>query len=103
MLPQESPRLGHIAAVFNSVYFWSALCLMCAAIYAWANRHSINTDGLSYLDIASEVLKSGPSNLVNGYWSPLYPTVIALTFSIIRPSPSGEFPTIQLANFFVFC
>src|SRR5262249_42205957 len=62
----------------------------------------MNPDGMGYLDMASESLKSGPSNLVNGYWSPLYPTLICLTISILRPSSALTFPVVHITNFVVF-
>ena len=62
----------------------------------------MNPDGMSYLDMASEALRGGPRNLVNGYWSPAYPALIGLAFLIVRPSPIQEFPVIHLVNFAVF-
>ena len=62
----------------------------------------MNPDGMSYLDMASETLKSGPHNLVNGHWSPLYPALISLMFFVFHPSPGLEFPVIHLLNFLLF-
>ena len=98
-----SPPLRRVATALKSVYFWSVICLLFAGVYAWADRHSMNPDGLSYLDMGSESLKSGPSSLVNGYWSPLYPALIGLTFAVVRPSLSAEFPVVHLVNFLIFC
>ena len=62
----------------------------------------MNPDGLSYLDLASEGLQSGPSGLLNGYWSPGYPALLSLALALFRPSPAQEFPLIHLVNFFIF-
>ena len=63
----------------------------------------MNADGMSYLDMASDALRGGPQNLVNGYWSPAYPALISLAFFIFRPPPIPEFPLIHFVNFAVFC
>ncbi len=52
--------------LMDSIYLWWGIGLLWAGIEAWSSRHSMNPDGMSYLDIASETLKSGPHNLVNG-------------------------------------
>jgi hypothetical protein len=62
----------------------------------------MNPDGMSYLDMASEALRGGPQNLVNGYWSPAYPALISLALFIFRPSPNLEFPVIHIVNFVIF-
>ena len=92
-------RLGRF---FSSIYLWWAIGLLWAGMQAWSNRYSMNPDGMSYLDIASETLKSGPHNLVNGHWSPLYPALISLVFLIFHPTPALEFPAVHLLNFFLF-
>lgn len=86
--------------VMSSVYFWWAICLAWAGVLTWAGRHSMNSDGLSYLDMASEAAHRGPGNLINGYWSPAYSALIAVALLLLRPSP--EVPLVHLVNFLVF-
>lgn len=86
----------------GSVRFWWVICLCCAGFLAWAARHSMNPDGLSYLDLASDTLTGGPSKLLSNYWSPGYPAVISLFLFLFRPSPNLEFPLTHLINFLVF-
>jgi hypothetical protein len=62
----------------------------------------MNPDGLSYLDLASDALKGGPSKLVNGYWSPGYPALLSIALLLIHPSPAQEFPLIHAVNVLVF-
>lgn len=62
----------------------------------------MNSDGMSYLDMASEALHGGPKHLVSGMWSPGYPALISLAFFIFRPSPILEFPVVHFVNFAVF-
>lgn len=85
-----------------SVYFWWAICLGCAAILDLSERQYLTPDGLSYLDMATEALRSGPAALLNGLWSPAYPALLSLFLAIFRPSPDHEIPVAYLLNFFIF-
>jgi len=91
--------LGHIA---GSVRVWWVICLGCAGILALFSRHEMSPDGLSYIDMASEALRSGPSALVNGLWSPGYPALLSLAFALFRPAPRLEFPLVHFVNFLIF-
>src|SRR5580704_9147365 len=99
--PEESfPALvSFFRHVFGSVPFWWAICLGCAGILALSERHYMNPDGLSYLDLGSEALRSGPSALVNGLWSPGYPALLSLALALFHPTPRQEFPLVQFVNF----
>ena len=81
---------------------WWTICLTCAAILAWSGRHAMNPDGMSYLDLASAASASGPSHLLNGYWSPGYPAVLAVARWLSHPSADQEFPLVHLVNFIIF-
>lgn len=53
-----------------------AVALLCAGL-GWASRGTLNVDGVSYLDLAAAVARGDWSALVQGYWSPLYPALLA--------------------------
>jgi len=86
----------------TSLSFWFAVGTLGAALMAWDSRHFMNPDGLSYLDMASETLHSGPHNLINLNWSPLYPCLIAVLLFVFRPSPSWEIPSLHFLNWLIF-
>jgi hypothetical protein len=86
----------------TSLPFWFAVGTLGAALMAWDSRHSMNSDGLSYLDMASQTLQSGPHNLVNLNWSPLYPFLITVLLFLFHPSPSLEIPLLHLLNWLIF-
>jgi len=86
----------------TSLPFWFAVGALGAALMAWDTRHFMNPDGLSYLDMASETLQSGPHNLVNLNWSPLYPFLITVLLFLFHPSPSLEIPLLHLLNWLIF-
>jgi hypothetical protein len=81
--------------------------LWCAAtvtglLQAWAFRHNVRSDGISYLDIASQCAQGNWHSLVNAYWSPLYPFLLSLVFRVLRPSPYWESTVAHFANFGIF-
>ncbi len=48
---------------------------------AWqciAQGEAINADGISYLDMARQFASGDASPIANGYWSPVYPMILAL-------------------------
>ncbi len=78
----------------------SALVLAALA-QAWVFRHSVNPDGISYLDLSDAVVTGRFGDIVNGYWSPLYPTLIGLVRAILPTpldSPYWEFAVVHVVN-----
>jgi hypothetical protein len=63
-----------------------------------SHAHKINTDGVSYLDMASDCLKGNWAALVNGYWSPAYPLLLAIWLRVFRPSAYWEGMTVRCLN-----
>ncbi len=72
------------------------------AVYAWAGRHAMNPDGISYLDIADAYSRGDWGMAINRHWSPLYPLLLATTLWVVKPGASSEFATVQLLNFVIF-
>ncbi|HJZ64163.1 MAG TPA: hypothetical protein VKD70_07590 [Candidatus Acidoferrum sp.] len=95
-------RLRRIGTLSNSVYVWWIACLLGVSVYAYVDRHGMNADGMSYLDMASESLRSGSKHLINGYWSPLYPALLSVVLRVFRPAPANVFSVVHLANVLVF-
>jgi hypothetical protein len=95
--------LGRAAErVFTSSRTWLVFGLLWAAFYSFADRYTMNPDGMSYIDMASNAVRNGPAELLNGYWSPGYPGVLAVFFMVFRPSPEATYPVVHLANFCIF-
>jgi hypothetical protein len=57
---------------------------------ALAARHTLDADGVSYLNIVNAGLRGNWHAFVNGYWSPGYPFLLAVWFKLLRPSPFHE-------------
>lgn len=80
----------------------SLLAAAGAAVLAGDARYQMNADGVTYLDMASETLRHGPANLINGTWGPLFPALIAACLRLFRPSPSGEYLAVHFLNWLIF-
>lgn len=91
---------------YSSVRIWCCICLAAGALLAWDGRYTMNPDGLSYLDMASETARGDSpnplGNLVNGYWSPLYPAIVGIALWLVRPSAEQEFPLVHAVNLVIF-
>lgn len=80
---------------------WIAACVL-ALLNAWAARHTVDADGLSYLDIADAILRGDWVNVVNAYWSPLYPLLLVPAVAVGRVWPYWEAAAVHAVNFAVF-
>lgn len=65
----------------------NVLCLaatfVTAAFLAWITRDAVNPDGVAYLDLARAVRDGKWSAFLQGYWSPLYPLLLAVVGATI--------------------
>ena len=73
-----------------------------AAIAAWAGRYEMTHDGMAYLDMSQAVLRHDWARAINGHWSPLYPWLLALSLSVLKPSLSWVVPAVHVVNLVMF-
>lgn len=79
-----------------------AVALLLGLVQAWASRHVLVADSISYLDMADAISRGHWGAAVNAYWSPLYPGLLGLALKIIGPSKFWEIPFSHLVNFAVY-
>jgi hypothetical protein len=79
-----------------------ALSLVIGAVSAWLSRSDMNPDGISYLDLSDRILNGNVAGIVNGYWGPVYPALLAAVRWILRPSAALEFRAVHAANYVAF-
>lgn len=82
-------------------FFW-VLGIILGLVHAWAARHTMNPDGISYLDMGSTYLGGNFYDALNAYWSPLYALLINVPLQLFRPIPYWEFAIIHLVNFGIY-
>jgi len=77
-----SAKRGPSAAVHREIDTLAIItALLCVAL-AWAGRTALNPDGVSYLDIAERMASGDWASAVQGYWSPLYPALLAVVTAV---------------------
>src|SRR5882757_9640603 len=73
-----------------------------ALLQTWAVRHSMQSDGIAYLDMGDAIVRGDWNMAINGYWSPLYPLLLGLTLRVVNPSVYSQFPVVHFVNFVIF-
>jgi hypothetical protein len=102
-ISQSEALLGALSQFFPStIATWCMLSAAGAFVLVLDAPNSINPDGVAYLDMASETIRRGPMNLVNGWWGPLYPALLAAFLLLFRPSASGELLVVHFLNWILF-
>jgi hypothetical protein len=76
---------------------WS-VTIVVGVLQTWGARFSPSPDAANYLDIAGAILRGDWKNVVNAYWSPLYPGLLALCLRVFTPAPSWESRFLQILN-----
>ena len=80
---------------------WVAL-LILGGLQAWTSRFATTPDGMSYVDLSDAIVTGRVGNIVNAYWSPLYPALIGLLRLVFRPSAYWEYALVHLLNLVLF-
>lgn len=62
-------------------------------------RYVMNPDGISYLNLATQYQRGDWVSAINGYWSPLYPLLLAATLRIV---PTPDFLESTVVHFLTF-
>src|SRR5688572_12242727 len=53
------------------------LIVVLGVLSAWTWRHTLNPDGIAYIDVSGHYLAGNWPLSNSGYWSPLYPSLLA--------------------------
>jgi len=68
----------------------------------WLARDAMSPDGIAYLDASDVYLSGGWPAAGSGYWSPLYPTLLAAARLVAGQGAAREQSIAQGVNFIVF-
>jgi hypothetical protein len=69
---------------------------------AWIARHTLEMDGVCFLDLADAWIQCNWPAALNGLWSPLYAWLLAIAMVVLKPTWEHEFAVVHLVNFFVY-
>lgn len=86
----------------RALWVMRLLVIGVVAVCTWGARLRINPDGIAYLDVSDYFLAHGLSDPHVGYWSPLFPFVLALARGIFGSGPQYERQIAHVVNFCVF-
>jgi hypothetical protein len=84
---------------------WPVYCLVVAVAtlgYARWDPYQIDGDAVSYMDIADLIRTHAWAGVVNGYWHPLYPALLAVGHGVFRATRFDELQAYYFVNFAVF-
>src|SRR5262245_55437968 len=79
-----------------------AFVLVFGAAALWLARDPMNPDGVAYLDASDVYLSGGWPAAGSGYWSPPYPTLLAVARVVAGQGAAREQSIVQGVNFVIF-
>ena len=79
-----------------------AFVLVFGPAMLWLSRDGVNPDGVAYLDASDVYLGGGWPASGTGYWSPLYPMMIAGARWVAGTGPGRELAVAQGVNLLLF-
>jgi len=86
---------------YSRLFFW-CLVLGLGLLNVWARRNDITPDSISYIEIGWATARGGLQQLVNAYWSPLYPFLLSLVFRLIHQPVQWDFGVAHFLNFAIY-
>lgn len=80
------------------------LAIALGGLHAWAaaTSHSMNADGISYLDIGDAYMRGDWQTAINPIWSPMYSWILGPVMYFVNPPMRWEFPVVHLVNFVIY-
>jgi hypothetical protein len=86
------------AATRLEISLIAAICAVLCILLGWLSRTALNPDGVSYLDIAAKMAAGDWTAAVQGYWSPLYPLLLALLDTATGATGMALLTQVHLLN-----
>ena len=74
------------------------LMIGCWIIQAVGSLQFVVPDGISYIEMAQSVHRGNLGGLINAYWSPLYPALIAGWLAVLKPGMHYEILAVNCLN-----
>src|SRR5262249_19070772 len=80
-----------------------ALAVLLGGLKGMGHPYRLSSDdAISYLAVADAYLRHDWRSVVNGYWSPLCPLLLALAKWVARVGPAGELVLFRIVNFGIY-
>jgi multisubunit Na+/H+ antiporter MnhF subunit len=85
--------------------FFPVYCVLAALLtfgYALYDSYQIDGDAVAYMDIGDYLRAHQWAGIVNGYWHPMYPALLALGHALFHATPATELRAYCFVNFGIF-
>lgn len=92
---------GAPAKPYPRVLFWCVI-LALGLLNVLARRNDVTPDSISYIEIGWATARGGLHQIVNAYWSPLYPFLLSLVFRLFHPAVQWDFTAAHLLNLAIY-
>ena len=104
---QADPGPHQDAAAISTLLrrFFPVYCALAALVtfgYALYEPFQIDGDAVAYMDIGDCLRAHQWAGIVNGYWHPLYPALLAAGHALFRSTPANELRAYYMVNFAIF-
>jgi hypothetical protein len=84
---------------------WPLYCFLAALAtfgYALYDPYQIDGDAVSYMDIGDLIRAHNWHGVINGYWNPLYPALLAAGHTLFHATRFTELHAYYMVNFGIF-
>jgi len=85
--------------------FFPFYCALAAAVtfgYALYDSFQVDGDAVAYMDIGDNLRAHAWAGMVNGYWHPLYPALLALGHALCHATLATELRAYYFVNYGIF-
>jgi 4-amino-4-deoxy-L-arabinose transferase-like glycosyltransferase len=96
----EPSGVSHLLRRFFPIF--CALVALVTLGYALYDPFQIDGDAINYMDISDYIRSHQWPAVVNGYWHPLYPALLALFHGVFHSQLANELHAYYIANFAIF-
>jgi hypothetical protein len=79
-----------------------ALLIPIAWLAMKFDPYALDGDGMAYMDIADLIRAHHWAGVINGYWNPLYPALLALAQRVFYVTRMNELHAYYILNYFIF-
>jgi len=86
----------------RTLLVYLALLLPIAWLATRFSPYNVDGDAVAYMDLSSLMLHHRWAGVVNAYWHPLYPALLAFGHMVAHPTRANELGVYYTVNFVVF-
>jgi hypothetical protein len=98
--PEPTTRLSYWLRRLWPLYCF--LAVLATFGYALYDSYQIDGDAVAYMDIGDLIRAHNWHGVINGYWNPLYPALLALGHAIFHSTRYNELHACYMVNFGIF-